>query len=583
LSRVTGSGTTNYVAKFTGSTAVGNSQIFDNGTIVGIGTASPQNKLDISETSGTTVLQLSNAFNTPSNRNWSLQSNYNAYGDFTINQSNALFGNPNTAGTPRLYISASGNVGIGTTSPQRKLNIVVSPGTTSSDGLRVDNGTQNALLDVTGSAYVYRGVPANSAMLYSNSNVSTLSDGGYISYHTSGGERMRITSDGEVLIGTTTDAGAYALQVAGSIYNTTGAVFAATSGTVNVGTTSTPASVDGIAAKVFISAENSNYGYAALFRADNIGRGIRLVSSDHNSGTSTGSGIIINTSAIQATANGGTANANLSINASGANVGIGIAAASVTERLHVNGRVRIATIDSSASPINMLWADANGVIQKSAPAIQGSGTNLRMAQFTGTSTVGNSNMYITSGGNGYGLNTSNIISFTDYGTLNLNGNVGAIYYFKLADTVRGLFGMAASTIGGLLSQSTLEINNTTDGPIVFSTNGSVRSRITSAGELWVNVGADNGDYRLQVQGNAYVQLETMLGATGDFGAYTLQVTGESIFDGAITTQQPGGSIATKIPWKLGNVATVTPTSPNRTISVEINGTTYYLHAKTTND
>jgi len=36
-----GSGTTNYVSKWTGSTALGNSQIFDNGTSVGIGTATP--------------------------------------------------------------------------------------------------------------------------------------------------------------------------------------------------------------------------------------------------------------------------------------------------------------------------------------------------------------------------------------------------------------------------------------------------------------------------------------------------------------------------------------------------------------
>jgi hypothetical protein len=43
-----GSGTTNYVAKFTGSTTIGNSQIFDNGTNVGIGTTNPAYKLDIS-------------------------------------------------------------------------------------------------------------------------------------------------------------------------------------------------------------------------------------------------------------------------------------------------------------------------------------------------------------------------------------------------------------------------------------------------------------------------------------------------------------------------------------------------------
>ena len=41
------SGTTNYLPKFTSATTLGNSQIFDNGTNVGIGTTSPSYKLDI--------------------------------------------------------------------------------------------------------------------------------------------------------------------------------------------------------------------------------------------------------------------------------------------------------------------------------------------------------------------------------------------------------------------------------------------------------------------------------------------------------------------------------------------------------
>jgi hypothetical protein len=41
--KVGGSGTTNYVSKFTASGTIGNSQIFDNGTNVGIGTATPTN------------------------------------------------------------------------------------------------------------------------------------------------------------------------------------------------------------------------------------------------------------------------------------------------------------------------------------------------------------------------------------------------------------------------------------------------------------------------------------------------------------------------------------------------------------
>ena len=49
----------------------------------------------------------------------------------------------------------------------------------------------------------------------------------------------------------------------------------------------------------------------------------------------------------------------------------------------------------------------------------------------------------------------------------------------------------------------------------------------------------------------------------------------------IKTGAPTGG--SQKPWKLGEAATVSPTSPNRTIRVEIDGTVYYLHAKTTND
>ena len=50
---------------------------------------------------------------------------------------------------------------------------------------------------------------------------------------------------------------------------------------------------------------------------------------------------------------------------------------------------------------------------------------------------------------------------------------------------------------------------------------------------------------------------------------------------SLKTDAPtGGTAAT---WKLGTVATVSPTSPNRTIEVDIGGTIYYISAKTTND
>lgn len=44
---VTGTGTTNYLPKFTGTSTIGNSLVYDNGTNVGIGTASPVSKLQV--------------------------------------------------------------------------------------------------------------------------------------------------------------------------------------------------------------------------------------------------------------------------------------------------------------------------------------------------------------------------------------------------------------------------------------------------------------------------------------------------------------------------------------------------------
>jgi hypothetical protein len=47
---ITGTGTANYLSKFTGSTALGNSLVYDNGTNIGIGTTTPGYKLDVNGT-----------------------------------------------------------------------------------------------------------------------------------------------------------------------------------------------------------------------------------------------------------------------------------------------------------------------------------------------------------------------------------------------------------------------------------------------------------------------------------------------------------------------------------------------------
>jgi hypothetical protein len=79
----------------------------------------------------------------------------------------------------------------------------------------------------------------------------------------------------------------------------------------------------------------------------------------------------------------------------------------------------------------------------------------------------------------------------------------------------------------------------------------------------------------------YFTGEMLVGYTSDQGAFSLQANGNALINGNIRTAAPAGGTAND--WRLGTVATVTPTSPNRTIEVSIGGTIYYIHAKTTND
>jgi hypothetical protein len=161
-------GTTNYVSKFTSGTAIGNSQIFDNGTNVGIGTNAPSSKLDIfgtttfsadaygyvsiTPTTGNGGTAYITQGTTPPRNGGNLAIRVNAAvqgGDFSIE----------TNGSERFRILAAGNVGIGTTSPSARLH-VIAPGALVTDlGLRVRNSANTGdLLLVTGNGFVQTGV-----------------------------------------------------------------------------------------------------------------------------------------------------------------------------------------------------------------------------------------------------------------------------------------------------------------------------------------------------------------------------------------------------------------------------------------
>lgn len=394
---------------------------------------------------------------------------------------------------------------------------------------------------------------------------------------------------------------------------------------------------------------------------------------------------------------------------------VGIGTTSPSEALHVVGRGRFTTIDSTSSPINVLTSDVNGVIRKTAPGVLGSGTTNYVAKFTASGTVGNSQIFDDGTNVGIGIITPSF-------KLDVSGNTNGNNVIRNRNTNSGssaasviwLGNDAASTLGALYvtsstntsgaGVSSLNLYTAGANPIGFATNNNQRMLLTSDGELLINTSTDVGDYRLQVNGNAnfrddvlidtnlrvnrhislnqtpkawalgnaiegpqgstlfvagggvqtlaniyydgsykystsnpgaamfllqsgitfatygsgtangaltganemvyaggelrvgiadqgtfklqvadksYFADEVQIASTTDLGNYKLQVTGEAIITAGIRTDAPSGGTAAT--WKLGTVATVSPTSPNRTIEVEIGGTTYYIHAKTTNN
>ena len=289
--KVGGSGTTNYVPKFTSSSAIGNSQIIDNGTAVGIGTA-PSNsyKLSVagqyrgigvgdaqkielidSQSGGSTLFlspQLSLGVNAIGsygdyplafvvNNSEKMRLNSTGLGigtsspttKLTIKDDNNSVGtnttilvtsnngvattsygwdNLNTnydysfkvSGSTKMYLANSGNVGIGTTSPSGKLHI-----STNASGAYLEQIIENTnsggyarTLYKIGSAGA-SGIAGFSyaPSLFFKIGVQENDSSTPLTFVVnSGSEAMRISSGGNVLVGTSTDAGGK-LQVNGQI------------------------------------------------------------------------------------------------------------------------------------------------------------------------------------------------------------------------------------------------------------------------------------------------------------------------------------------------------------------------------
>lgn len=227
---VTGTGTTNYLPKFTGSTTIGDSLVYSSSTGVGIGTSSPTDMLHIAN-SGT------NNYNSIrwTNPNSTADLYVGIGGSATPNsalQNNAyIYNRTNSAivfatnDIERMRISSSGYVGIGTNNPLTKLDSKISAtGTITENAAFRDSSTNgNALQIFNGNNEArIRAVYYDTA---SDQNITfwTITAGG------NQGERMRISANGN--IGIATSSAQRTLDVRGVVnLSTTAPSVSSTSG-----------------------------------------------------------------------------------------------------------------------------------------------------------------------------------------------------------------------------------------------------------------------------------------------------------------------------------------------------------------
>lgn len=265
-SLISGTGTTNYLPKWTSSTAIGNSLVYDDGTNVGVGTNSPSFKFDVLGTgryTGSLLVDNQNLYVGTTSTNTSLSYgfqvliNSNTFGNTLTHCQAALlytFANPQnsaygsypgetnglssnqslafvTNSLERMRITLSGEIGIGTTTPANKLDIAGTFRATSTTTLSSLSGvgTRMVVADTAG-VLSTQSIPATGAKYYggwqtNTTQVAAVNNTGYgvifnIADVTPNGVSIQTDGSGNNTLIKMANAGVYNIQFSFQFQNT---------------------------------------------------------------------------------------------------------------------------------------------------------------------------------------------------------------------------------------------------------------------------------------------------------------------------------------------------------------------------
>ena len=566
------SGTTNYVSKFTGTNTIGNSQIFDNGTNVGVGTTSPTQKLDVngdasfngvrvgrgaSNSVVNTVVGNNSMTNVTSGTD-NTAMGYGALAALTSGIKNTSMGinslTANTSGSENIAIghraletntSGGNNIAIGSESilftTTGGFNVGVGSGAIAYN----TTGTYNTALgysagknpvnagqfNQTGTNNVYIGRDTRAAGNGNNTNeivIGAQADGnGSNSVTLGNGSITKTILRANVGVGTTAPDSALTV-VNGALFQRgvrmsglpsapgTKALRINANGTLSIADTLVDAggTVTSVATNTATGITGGTITTSGTLAIDTTlistrlwrQKGIDSIVNNFVPYTGATTTVDLGTNLIssgtsQIVGNNSTSGGYLGFKqfSSSSSGGSGLTSISA-----LSTNTLVLNFSQGAGVIKGVYLDATSISNNSAytynfPNKGGtfallddvtgaiSGTTNYIPKFTGANSLGNSNLYESSGN--IGLGTTSPVSYSGYNVLTIAGSTnGGV----LAIRNPSGFGLNLSATG---NAATIDaIDNT--APMVFTTNSSERMRITSSGNL--GIGTSSPDAILHI-------------------------------------------------------------------------------------